>query len=56
MSDNIVGHGSKSEKMATTICAQELKDYVAKERICLPSKTDLESCAQIMVGLKKKSP
>ena len=56
MSDNIVGHGSKSEKMATTICAQYLKDYVAEERIRLPSKTDLESCAQILVGLKKKSP
>ena len=50
---NISGHGSKSEKRATTICAQYLKDNVGKERIRLPSKMDSESCAQTLVGLTK---
>ena len=50
---NISAHGSKSKKRATTICAQDLRNYVAKERIRLPSKTESESCAQILVGQKK---
>ena len=50
---NISGHVSKSEKRATTICAQYLKDNVGKERIRLPSKMDSESCAQTWVGLTK---
>ena len=53
---SISGYGSKSEKRATTISRQFLREQDAKKPKSLSCLADSESCSQIVALLKKKLP